>query len=131
MGVGQRLKEANPGAQLVAAEAYPGDQLQGLQSMTSGYLPPILDLAVPDSKIVVNAASAFRAVHEILAREGIVVGPSSGAVMHAARKWSQRIASGNIVLMFADSGWKYLGSSNLEPGNLPVDEDALDDVLWW
>jgi len=131
MGIGQRLKEANPEVQLVAAEAFPGDQLQGLQSMTSGYLPPILDLSVPDSKILVNAANAFRAVHEILAREGIVVGPSSGAVMHAARQWVQRIERGNIVLMFADSGWKYLNSPNLEPDKLPADEGTLDDVLWW
>jgi [CysO sulfur-carrier protein]-thiocarboxylate-dependent cysteine synthase len=131
MGVGRRLKEANPSVQLVAAEAYPGDQLQGLQNMAAGYVPPILDLAMPDGKILVTAASAFRAIHEILAREGIVVGPSSGAVMHAARKWAQRMDRGNIVLMFADSGWKYLGLPSLEPGNLPTDEGALDDVLWW
>jgi cysteine synthase B len=131
MGIGRRLKEANPNVQLVAAEPHPGDQLQGLRSMADGYRPPILDLSLLDSKILVNTASAFRAVQGILAREGLLVGPSSGAVMHVAQKWAQRIERGNVVLIFADSGWKYLDSPALQPENLPADEGALDEVLWW
>ena len=68
---------------------------------------------------------------EILAREGLCVGPSSGAAMHAALKFAQRLEHGNVVVMFADSGWKYLGSPALDQDPLPGEEGELDDVLWW
>jgi [CysO sulfur-carrier protein]-thiocarboxylate-dependent cysteine synthase len=131
MGVGRRLREHNPDVRLVAAEPHPGAQLQGLRSLGEGYVPPILDLDMLDAKILVNSGSAFRAVREILAREGLMVGPSSGAAMHAALKWAQRLEEGNIVVMFADSGWKYLGSPSLQTDELPTDDGSLDDVLWW
>jgi cysteine synthase B len=130
-GAGRRLKEANPRVQLVAAEPRPGDQLQGLRSLAEGFLPPILDLALLDGKILVTGTSAFRAVREILLREGILVGPSSGAVMHAALKWAERLEHGNIVLIFADSGWKYLNSPVFEAADVPADDETMDDVLWW
>ncbi len=131
MGVGRRLREANPKVQLVAAEPHPGNQLQGLKSLDDGFVPPILDLGALDAKILVRSASAFRAAREILHREGIFAGLSSGAVMHAALKWAQRLERGNVVMMFADSGWKYLGTPAFRPEALIPDEDALDDVLWW
>ncbi len=130
MGVGRRLKEANPAVQLVVAEPQAGEQLQGLRSLADGFLPPLLDLTMLDGKILVRSASAFRAVREILAREGLLVGPSSGAVMHAALRWAQRLERANIVLIFADSGWKYLESSALLPA-APVDEEPSDEILWW
>ena len=131
-GTGRRLREHNPAVQLVAAEPHPGNHLQGLRSLDDGYVPPILDLSLLDAKILVRSASAFRAARELLAREGILAGLSSGAVLHAALKWAQRMEAGNIVMIFADSGWKYLGSPafNLDQP-LPEDDDSLDDVLWW
>ncbi|MGE0059336.1 MAG: PLP-dependent cysteine synthase family protein [Dehalococcoidia bacterium] len=132
MGIGRRLREHNPATQLIAAEPHTGNHLQGLRSMDDGYVPPILDVASLDAKILVTAASAFRAARELLAREGILAGLSSGAVLHAALRWAQRIDRGTMVLIFADSGWKYLGSPAFkldEP--LPEDEDSLDDILWW
>jgi cysteine synthase B len=99
--------------------------------LAEGFLPPILDLSLLDGKILVNATSAFRAVREILAREGILVGPSSGAVMHAALKWAQRLERGNVVLIFADSGWKYLHSPFFEAAGSTANEVAMDDMLWW
>jgi cysteine synthase len=131
MGVGRRLREANPRVQLVAAEPHPGNQLQGLRSLDDGFVPPILDLRLLDGKILVRSASAFRAAREVLMREGLFVGLSSGAVMHAALKWAQRLERGNIVVIFADSGWKYLGTPAFRPEAPIPDEDALDDVLWW
>ena len=89
-------------------------------------------LTASTRKILVTAASAFRATRELLLREGILAGLSSGAVLHAALLWARRIDHGTMVLIFADSGWKYLGSPAFkldEP--LPEDEDSLDDVLWW
>lgn len=131
MGAGRRLRESRPGVQLVAAEPHSGNQLQGLRSLDDGFVPPILDLAKLDAKILVRAGSAFRAVREVLNREGLLVGLSSGAVMHAALKWAQRLERGNIVVIFADSGWKYLTTPAFQPEDVIADEDALDDVLWW
>jgi len=132
MGVGRRLKEERPGVQLIAAEPHTGNHLQGLRSMDDGYVPAILDVTKLDAKILVSAASAFRAVRELLSREGILAGLSSGAVLHVALKWAQRIERGNIVLIFADSGWKYLGSPAFQLDRpLPEDEESLDDILWW
>ena len=130
-GAGRRLKEHNPNIQLVAAEPHPGSQLQGLRSMDDGFVPPVLDLSILNGKILVRTASAFRAVHEIILREGLIVGPSSGAVMHAALRWAQRMERGTIVMVFADSGWKYLGSAAFQVATLPSGEEELDDILWW
>ncbi len=77
-----------------------------------------------------TTTSAARAVREVLSREGILVGPSSGAVTHAALKFAERLERGNMVLMFADSGWKYLSSFGSSPPT-PTANDDLDDVLWW
>jgi cysteine synthase B len=132
MGVGRRLKEHDPSIQVVAAEPHPGHSLQGIRSLDDGYVPPILDLALLDAKILVRSADAFRAVRELLRRDGVLGGLSSGAVLHAALKWAQRVDAANVVLLFADSGWKYLNSPAFRlDASLEDPEEALDEVLWW
>jgi cysteine synthase B len=132
MGVGQRLKEHNPRLQLVVAEPHPGQALQGIRSLDDGYVPPILDLTLLDAKILVRSADAFRAVREVLRRDGILGGLSSGAVLHAALKWAQRVDKANIVLLFADSGWKYLNSPAFRlDASLEDPGESFDEVLWW
>lgn len=132
MGVGKRLKEHNPSLQLVAAEPFPGNNLQGLRSLDDGYIPPILDIGRLDAKILVRTASAFRAARELLRREGILAGLSSGAVLHAALKWTQRLDRGNVVMLFADSGWKYLNSPAFRLSeDLQDNEAVFEDTLWW
>ncbi len=131
MGVGQRLKEVNPKTRVIAAEAYPGSELQGLKSLADGFIPPILDLDRLDGKILVRSRHAFRAAAEVMRRESIFAGVSSGAVLHAGLKVAQRLDRGNVVLVFADSGWKYLGT-NLWTAPLDADEgEDLDDLFWW
>lgn len=131
MGVGRRLREHNPHVQIVAAEPHPGNNLQGLRSLADGYIPPILELSRLDAKILVRSVNAFRAARELLQREGIFAGLSSGAVMYAALKAAQRMDQGTIVVMFADAGWKYLTTPAFSPPGVIGDEDELDDVLWW
>lgn len=131
-GVGRRLKEHNRQLKVVGAEPHPGGHVQGIRSLEDGYIPPNLDLGLLDAKILVRSVSAFRAARELLQREGLLGGLSSGAVLHAALKWAQRIESGNIVMLFADSGWKYLNSPAFVLDD-PLDDEheTLDDVLWW
>ena len=132
MGVSQRLREHNPALKLIAAEPHPGSNLQGIRSLEDGFLPPILDTTRLDAKVLVRSVSAFRAARELLRRESLLAGLSSGAVLHAALKWSQRIEGGNIVMLFADSGWKYLNSPAFQL-DIPLEDEheAMDDVLWW
>jgi cysteine synthase B len=130
MGAGRRLRETNPHVQVVAVEAHPGSQLQGLKSLDDGFVPPILDLNFLDAKILVRSASAFRCARELTEREGIFAGISSGAVLHGALRWVERMERGNVVLIFADGGWKYLGTRLwTEPPE--AEEEGLDDVVWW
>jgi cysteine synthase B len=132
MGVGQRLKEYNPRIQLVVAEPHLGDNLQGMRSLDDGYVPPILDFGLLDGKILVRSADAFRAVREMLRRDGVLGGLSSGAVLHATLKYAQRLERANIVMLFADSGWKYLNSPAFRlESSLEDPEEHLDEVLWW
>ena len=131
MGTGERLKEANPATKVIAVEPHPGNQLQGLKSLSDGFIPPILDLSFLDGKILVRSGHAFRAARLLMQREGIFGGISAGAVLHAGLKFAERIEKGNIVLVFADSGWKYL-DTNLWSRPLPEhEEEDLDDIIWW
>ncbi len=132
MGVGRRLKEANPETRVIAVEPHPGYQVQGLKSLADGFIPPILDFGLLDGKILVRSAHAFRAAAEIMRREAIFAGVSSGAVLHAAEKVAARLERGNVVLIFADSGWKYLATNlwNQDTAELG-DGEELDDVIWW
>lgn len=132
MGAGQRLKEANPRTRVIAVEPHPGNQLQGLKSLADGFIPPILDLSFLDGKILVRSGHAFRGARTLMQREAVFGGVSSGAVLHAALKFAHRMDRGNIVMIFADSGWKYL-ETNLWSRDLPSEEaeEELDDLIWW
>jgi cysteine synthase B len=131
MGVGRRLKEVNPKSLVIAVEPHPGNQVQGLRSLAEGFVPPLLDYAVLDGKILVRSASAFAATSLILRREAIFAGVSSGAVIHAAMKVFPRLARGNVVVVFADSGWKYLNTDVYTATPAPDEAEELDDVMWW
>jgi cysteine synthase B len=133
-GVGRRLKEANTECRVVAVEPRLGVHVQGLKSLADGWIPPILDESVLDGRIIVGNRHAVSHSKRVMLAEGLFVGVSSGAVMHAGLRVASRLGGGNIVLMFADGGSKYVGTElwaatdgedNAEP------EDPLDDVLWW
>jgi cysteine synthase B len=134
MGVGQRLKEANPASKVFAVEPQnPGVQVQGLKSLDDGFVPPILDLGLLDGKILVRSRSAFVGAHRLARHEGLFAGVSAGAVVHAALRWAERLERGNIVVLLADGGWKYVGTPvwNILPRGDDDEEDELDEILWW
>src|SRR3990172_3726678 len=131
MGVGRRLKEANPETRVIAVEPHPGNQLQGLKSLDDGFVPPVLDLGLLDGKILVRSGPAFRAAAELLRSESIFAGVSSGAVLHAGLKVARRLERGNVVLLFADNGWKFLGTNFWIDVPEAGEEEELDDTIWW
>jgi cysteine synthase B len=133
MGAGRRLKEANPHAKVIAVEPYPGAVVQGLKSLADGFIPPILDLDFLDGKLLVRSSQAFRAARLLMEREAIFGGVSAGAVLHAGLHYAARMHRGNVVMIFADAGWKYLGT-HLWSQDAPEDErseERLDDTIWW
>jgi cysteine synthase B len=134
-GVGRRLKAANPGCQVLGVEPRLGVHVQGLKSLDDGFIPPILDEAVLDGRILVGNRHAFSHARRAMLAEGLFGGISSGAVLHAAMRAASRLQRGNILVIFADGGWKYLGTdlwaADAENAPNTHDEDPLDDILWW
>jgi len=111
MGVGRRLKEHKPDVKIVAVAPEPEDFISGLRDLEEGFIPPILDLTLLDSRMLVSSLDAFRTSKELLRQEGIFAGVSSGSVVYGAIKQAERMDSGDIVCLLADGGWKYLTTS--------------------
>jgi cysteine synthase len=129
-GTGRYLKQYNPAIQVVAAVPHPGDLVQGLRSLEDGFIPPVLDESILDARIVVDSRTSFAATKELMEREGIFAGISSGAIIRTAQRLAGRQESGKIVAILPDGGWKYL-STNLwttDFGDLP---DDIDSKVWW
>jgi cysteine synthase B len=130
MGVGRRLKERDKGTEVIAAEPNLGELVQGLRSLDEGFIPPILDLSLLDRKIVVSTEDSIRYTQDLLWQEGIFAGVSSGAALSCAIRAAQRIDRGNIVVLLADGGWKYL-STELWTKRLEQAADDLRGQLLW
>ena len=71
-------------------------------------MPPILDLSLITKRATVTSRQAAEATRQLLEKEGIFAGLSSGAVVHQAIKVASEIEEGNIVVVLPDGGWKYL-----------------------
>ena len=130
MGVGRRLKEYNPSIRLVAVVPHPDDVIQGLRSLEEGFIPPILDISLLDSRIMVESSEAFRFTRELMSREGIFAGISSGSVVCCAARLAERMESGNIVCLLADGGWKYL-STSLWTRDFEELQASVENKIWW
>ena len=130
MGVGRRLKELNPEVKIVAAEPQQGEAVSGLRSLADGFVPPILDLDLLDSRMLVDSEAAFATTRELLEHEGIFAGVSSGAIVHVARRWAGRLDEGSVVALLPDGGWKYL-STGLWTSAYDEIESQIRGKLWW
>jgi cysteine synthase B len=125
MGAGERLRESFREVVVAAAEPLPGDTVMGLRSLDDGYVPPILDVAKLDRKLLVSNEDAVAGVHALLESEGIFAGVSSGAVLHIARRLAGELDEGVVVCVLADGGWRYL-SAGFWQG-----EEIDESKLWW
>ena len=129
-GAGRYLKERRPGVKIFGVEPHPSEQIQGLRSLEAGFVPPILDQSVLDGRMAVRGKDAFLALRQLLTKEGIFVGMSSGAVIHCALRLAQQMESGNIVALLADGGWKYLSSELWKMSEMEL-EEGLEGRTWW
>lgn len=130
MGVGRRLKEHNPGVKIVAVAPEPEDFISGLRDLEEGFIPPILDLNLLDSRMLVSSFDAFRTARDLLHQEGIFAGVSSGSVVFGAIKQAERMESGDILCLLADGGWKYLSTSLWTKDYDQVAKEAQGKI-WW
>lgn len=130
MGVARSLREHNPDVRIVAVAPEPDDFISGLRRLEDGYIPPILDINMLDSRLLVGSMPAFRTTKELLHEEGIFAGISSGSVVYGAIRQAERMDSGNIVCLLADGGWKYL-STSLWTKEYEQLEDDVQGKIWW
>ena len=112
MGISRALKENDPKIKVVCAHPVKGHYIQGLKNMEEAIVPAIYDPTQIDETIMVATEDAFNVAREIVKKEGIFVGMSSGAALYAAIEIAKKIKSGTIVVIFPDRGEKYL-STNL------------------
>ncbi|MDI6875050.1 PLP-dependent cysteine synthase family protein [Candidatus Solincola sp.] len=116
-GVGKRLREAYPNITVVGVEPYPKSLIQGLRNLQD-FLPPILDLSVIDRKINVEDGCAFNTVRVLANIEGLFVGMSSGAAVHAALQVAEGMERGRVVVILPDRGDRYLSTDCFACTNL-------------
>jgi cysteine synthase len=129
MGVGKRLREINPNVRLIGVEPTLGDRLQGLRNLQDGYIPSLLNLNSIDSRFLVDSNTAIDTAGMITKYEGLFAGVSSGATMSVALRIAEEMDKGIIVVMFSDSGWKYLPS---RPWEESVENMSnKNDIHWW
>ena len=118
-GVGQFLKSKNPAVKVVAVEPKSSPVLSEghggahkIQGIGAGFVPDVLDTAVYDEIIPVENEDAFIIGKEIGKNEGVLVGISSGAAVHAAIELAKRPENEGktIVVLLPDTGDRYLST---------------------
>lgn len=118
-GVGQVLKERKPGVQIVGVEPAESPILNGgapgphkIQGIGANFVPEILDTSVYDEIIDVDAETAVAVARRAAREEGLLVGISSGAALHAATQLAQRPENAGklIVVIIPSFGERYLSS---------------------
>jgi cysteine synthase B len=110
VGTGRYLREHKPDVQIVAAEPRYGELVYGLRNLDEGFVPELYDPEVLTGRYSVGSFDALRRTRELVEKEGIFAGISTGGVLHAALAVAEKAAGGHepadIVLVVADAGWK-------------------------
>ena len=110
LGIGMGLRDHNPAVKIVEAQPVVGHYIQGLKNMEEAIVPALYQPEAIDEHIMVESEIAFDYARQIVKKEGIFVGMSSGAAMYAAAEVAKTIDSGLIVVIFPDRGEKYLST---------------------
>jgi cysteine synthase A len=124
-GVGEILKEKNPGIKIVAVEPADSPVLSGgkagahkIQGIGAGFVPDIFNSKIVDEIIGVQNEQAFETSRKLAASEGLLVGISSGAAAYAATQLAKRPENEGktIVVLLPDTGERYLSTALFERG---------------
>lgn len=106
-GVGRYLKERDATIQIVAIEPQKGHRLPGLKNLQESETPCILDRSVIDRVVGVDDKDAYENTRQLFRKDGLMVGPSTGAIVHAARLLADEGETGLTVGISPDGGQKY------------------------
>ena len=118
-GTGKYLKERNPNCRVIAIEPASSPLLSqgragahGLQGIGANFVPDNYDASVCDEVVTVTEEDAYAAAREFARCEGILIGISSGAALHAASVLAQDPSNKgkNIVVLLPDTGERYLST---------------------
>jgi len=110
IGISQRLKERYPDIRVIGVEPPSGDSIQGIKCLGEE-VPPFWDSSLAVERAIVTSRQAVVANKQLLDKEGIFAGLSSGAIVHQAIKVANEMEEGNIIVVLADGGWKYLNQN--------------------
>lgn len=118
-GVGEYLKSKNPTIQIIAVEPAASPVLSKgksgphkIQGIGANFVPEILNTTIFNEIITISDENAYTTSRNIAKSEGILIGISSGAALHAAEMIAQRTENKNknIVVLFPDTGDRYLST---------------------
>jgi cysteine synthase A len=114
-GVGRVMRRERPGVKVFAVEPSASAVLSGgaagmhgIQGLGAGFVPRVFDPAVVDGVVTVTDVAADRMAERLAREEGMLVGPSSGANVHAACEVAAKIGGGIVVTVVCDTGERYL-----------------------
>ena len=122
-GTGRYLKEQNPNLRVVAVEPAASPLLSGgqagphgLMGIGANFIPEILDTDIYDSICPVTETQAYSAARELGRNEGLLVGITSGAALHAALELAKKPENEGktIVALLPDTGERYLSTPMFE-----------------
>ncbi len=133
-GTGTFLKEKNENLKVIAIQAQQNHLLQGLRNFEESSMPNLFKRreGIVDDWMTATNQDSFNAVKELLEKEGLFVGPSSGSVMSCMLKYSKKIDKGVVVGIFADDGRKF--KSLYKEQNVVTENDyvsALEKLPGW
>lgn len=118
-GIGHYIKERNPAVKVIAVEPFDSPLLSegrsgahGLQGIGANFVPENLDTAVYDEIVTVKTEEAYLAAKTLAQTDGMLVGITSGAALHAAKVLASRPenAGKTIVVLLPDTGDRYLST---------------------
>ena len=116
-GTGEYLKEQNPGVQVIAVEPAASPLLSGgqagphgLQGIGANFVPKVLNTKIYDKVMPVTEEQAYEAARLLGRTEGVLVGISSGAALHAALEVAKENPGKTVVVLLPDTGDRYLST---------------------